>query len=59
VSKITNIHSSKKFGEHVLEMYVMLHKTIPHTQVYYQLNLYSADEVYERISMDLRSFSEH
>ena len=33
-----NIHGSKKLGEHVFEMYAMLHKTIPHTQVYYQLS---------------------
>ena len=31
----------KKLGEHVFEMYAMFHKIILHTQVYYQLNLYS------------------
>ena len=42
------LHSSKKLGEHVFEMYAMLYKTILHTQVYYQLNLYSLPMKYTK-----------
>jgi hypothetical protein len=64
IFKISNylpiLNSSKKLGEHVFEMYAMLHETIPHTQVYYQTKpSFFTVEVYKRTSMDSRSFSEH
>ena len=59
-SDITWLKPNKKLGEHVFEMYAMLHKTIPHTQVYYQLNFYSLPLKYTKITlMDTCSFSEH